>query len=54
MVSVSVSRAESAELLLFAYTRCINPFPPPGIPHGAPLGRRTRPAAAYAAPEVPW
>ena len=25
-----------------------------GIPHGAPLGRRTRPEAAHAAPEVPW
>ena len=31
-----------------------NPFPPPGISHGGPLGRRTRPAAAQAAPEVPW
>ena len=32
----------------------LNPLPTPGIPHGAPLGRRTRPAAAHAAPEVPW
>ncbi len=31
-----------------------NPLPPPGISHGGPLGRRTRPAAAHAAPEVPW
>ena len=23
----------------------LNPFPYPGIPHGGPLGRRTRPAA---------
>ena len=30
------------------------PFPYPGIPHGGPLGRRTRPAAAHAAPEAPW
>ena len=22
--------------------------------HGAPLGRRTRPEAAHAAPEIPW
>ena len=32
----------------------VNPFPLPGIPHGAPLGRRTRPEAAHAAPEVLW
>ena len=32
----------------------VNPFPYPGIPHGGPLGRRTRPEAAHAAPEVPW
>ena len=32
----------------------INPFPTPGIPHGGPLGRRTRPEAAHAAPEVRW
>ena len=32
----------------------LNPFPAPGIPHGGPLGRRLRPEAAHAAPEVPW
>ena len=35
---------------LFAF----NPFPYPGIPHGGPLGRRLRPEAAHADPEVPW
>ena len=39
--------------LLLAF-RFFNPFPATEIPHGAPLGRRTRPAAAHAAPEVPW
>ena len=24
------------------------------LPHGGPLGRRTRPEAAHTAPEVPW
>ena len=33
--------------------KILNPLPTPGIPHGGPLGRRTRPEAAHAAPEVP-
>ena len=32
----------------------VNPLPSPGISHGRRLGRRSRPAAAGAAPEVPW
>ena len=32
----------------------LNPLPDPGISHGRRLGRRSRPAAAGAAPEVPW
>ena len=32
----------------------VNPLPTPGISHGRRLGRRSRPAAAHAAPEVPW
>ena len=32
----------------------VNPFPYPGIPQGGPLGRRLRPEAAHADPEVPW
>ena len=29
------------------------PLPTPGIPHGGPLGRRTRPEAAHAPPRSP-
>ena len=31
-----------------------NPLPDPGVSHGRRLGHRSRPAAAGAAPEVPW
>ena len=43
----AVLRCTATHLVAF------NPFPLPGIPHGAPLGRRTRPEASHAAPEVP-
>ena len=55
----AADRNEQGSLKLWARLRPsrlwgLNPFPDPGIPHGGPLGRRTRPAAAHAAPEVPW
>ena len=48
--SESDVRTQSFALALVVF----NPLPDPGFPHGGPLGRRTRPAAAHAAPEVPW
>ena len=55
---VTTHNREFTALFPFVYrTVQLYVYPPrrlaPEIPHGGPLGSRTRPAAAHAAPEVP-